>query len=300
LESQDLIGALFYLCNNNAQAFAGYYPLDITPWHGCKKRANAVKCGVAEMTMAHDILSQIIERVAKWDADMSDGKRILIVDDDDILTEMLSEQLSALEGFQCVCAHTGEAGLELAKNSYFDLVILDVELPGISGRETCRLLRAGGLAAPIIMLTAWASDSDAIRGLNAGATDYVAKPFKLGVLLARIRAHIRQFEQSDDAMLAIGPFSFYPGSKLLTTNQTDGAKPIRLTDKEAQILKYLYLHGGRVVGRDELLDEVWSYNADVTTHTLETHVYRLRQKMEADPSHAELIITEPGGYRLAP
>jgi len=235
---------------------------------------------------------------------MSDGKRILIVDDDEILTEMLSEQLSAMEGFQCVCAHTGEAGLEQAKNSYFDLVILDVELPDISGHETCRLLRTDGLAAPIIMLTAWASDSDAIRGLDAGATDYVAKPFKLGVLLARIRAHIRQFEQSDDAMLAIGPFSFYPGSKLLTTTQAErdipAAKPIRLTDKEAQILKYLYLHGGRMVGRDELLGEVWGYNADVTTHTLETHVYRLRQKMEADPSHAEILITEPGGYRLAP
>jgi len=235
---------------------------------------------------------------------MSEGKRILIVDDDEILTEMLCEQLSAMEGFQCVCAHTGEAGLEQSKKSYFDLVILDVELPGISGRETCRLLRADGLVAPVIMLTASTSDSDAIRGLDAGATDYVTKPFKLGVLLARIRAHIRQFEQSDDAMLAIGTFDFYPGSKLLTTNKADGqvpsAKPIRLTDKEAQILKFLYLHGGRVVGRDELLGEVWGYNADVTTHTLETHVYRLRQKMEADPSHAEILVTEPGGYRLVP
>lgn len=235
---------------------------------------------------------------------MSEGKRILIIDDDEILTEMLSEQLAVLEGFQCACAHTGEAGVEMAKNGYFDLVVLDVEMPGISGRDTCRLLHADGLMAPIIMLTASASDSDAIRGLDAGATDYVTKPFKLGVLLARIRAHIRQFEQSDDAVLGIGPFAFCPGSKLLTTTPAEGQStstgPIRLTDKEAQILKFLYLHGGRVIGRDELLGEVWGYNAGVTTHTLETHVYRLRQKMEADPSNAEILVTEPGGYRLVP
>jgi len=235
---------------------------------------------------------------------MSNGKRILIIDDDEILTELLSGQLSAMEGFQCVCAHTGEEGVALVKNGYFDLVILDVEMPGMGGRETCRLLRAGGLAAPIIMLTASASDSDAIRGLNAGATDYVAKPFKIGVLLARIRAHIRQFEQSDDAVLGIGPFNFCPGAKLLTASAAEGEPrspdQIRLTDKEAQILKFLYLNGGRVVSRDELLGEVWGYNASVTTHTLETHVYRLRQKMEADPSHAEILVTEPGGYRLVP
>jgi len=235
---------------------------------------------------------------------MSEGKRILIIDDDEILTEMLSEQLTAMEGFHCVTAPTGEDGLEMAKNSYFDLVILDIEMPGISGRETCRVLRADGLMAPIIMLTASDSDSDAIRGLNAGATDYVTKPFKLGVLLARIRAHIRQFEQSDDAVLAIGPFAFCPGSKQLTPPVMEGqgtsVSPIRLTDKEAQILKFLYLHGGRVVSRDELLGEVWGYNAGVTTHTLETHVYRLRQKMEVDPSNAEILVTEPGGYRLVP
>lgn len=235
---------------------------------------------------------------------MSEGKRILIIDDDEILTEMLSEQLVSLEGFQCMSAPTGEVGIDIAKNNYFDLVILDVELPRISGRETCRVMRANGLMAPIIMLTAADSDSDAIRGLNAGATDYVAKPFKLGVLLARIRAHIRQFEQSDGAVLGIGPFAFCPGSKQLTPSAVEGestnANPIRLTDKEAQILKFMYLHGGRVVSREELLGVVWGYNAGVTTHTLETHVYRLRQKMEIDPSNAEILVTEPGGYRLVP
>jgi len=233
---------------------------------------------------------------------MNDGKRILIVDDDAILTDMLGEQLLALEGYRCACVGSGEEALKRAKKDYFDLVILDVEMAGMGGRETCRLLRAAGLIAPIIMLTAASSDADAIRGLNAGATDYIAKPFKLGVLLARVRAHIRQFEHSDDAVLGIGRFDFWPGTKMLLeqTDDDDGVapKPIRLTDKEAQILKFLYQHGGRVVSRGELLDEVWGYHDGVTTHTLETHVYRLRQKMEIDPSRAEILVTEPGGYRL--
>ena len=234
---------------------------------------------------------------------MSDGKRILIIDKDDVLTDMLSEQLSEMEQFVCSVAKSGSDGLDMALQGYFDLVLMDVELPDMGGREVCRRMRTGGVNAPIVMLTASDSDTDTIRGLNAGATDYVTKPFKLGVLVARIRAHIRQFEHSDEAVLGIGPFAFHPGAKVLESpdpGDNGGGQQIRLTDKESQILKFLYLHGDRVVSRDELLGEVWGYNAGVTTHTLETHVYRLRQKMEHDPSHAELLITEPGGYRLVP
>ena len=232
---------------------------------------------------------------------MSEGKRILIIDDDETLSEMLCEQLSAMGGYTCVAARSGEEGLDLVAASYFDVIILDVQMPGMNGHEVCRELRSRGVMAPVVMLTVDDSDKATISGLDAGATDYVTKPFKLGVLLARIRAHIRQFEHSDDAQLQIGPFAFSPGAKLLT-DQDEGAKAakVRLTDKEAQILKFLYLHGDRVVGRDELLGEVWGYNAAVTTHTLETHVYRLRQKMERDPSQAQLLVTEPGGYRLVP
>ena len=239
---------------------------------------------------------------------MSAGKRILIIDDDDLLSGMLCEQLSGLGGYQCVTAPTGEAGLEAINGNHFDLVLLDLDLPGLGGQGVCGQLRARGMMAPIVMLTADHSESAIIDGLDAGATDYVTKPFKLGVLLARIRAHIRQFEHSEDAVLAIGPFAFRPGAKTLTAQDADGARPVRLTDKEAQILKYLYMHaqdgakGGPIngaVGRDELLGEVWGYNAAVTTHTLETHVYRLRQKIERDPAHAEILLTEPGGYRLA-
>ncbi len=168
----------------------------------------------------------------------------------------------------------------------------------MDGREVCRLMRRSGVKSPIIMLTGADTDADTILGLDAGANDYIIKPFRLGVMLARLRAHIRQHERSDDAVFTIGPYSFQPGAKLLLEAQTN--KKVRLTDKEAAILKYLYRTSDKVVGRDVLLDEVWGYNTGVTTHTLETHVYRLRQKIEEDPSNARILLTELGGYRLAP
>ncbi len=229
---------------------------------------------------------------------MSSGKQVLIVDDETPLLEMLSEQLQLHEEFVPVIATSGAAALELAKSDYFDVIILDVGLPDMDGREVCRLMRRNGVKSPIIMLTGADTDADTILGLDAGANDYITKPFRLGVLLARLRAHMRQHERSDDAVFTIGPYSFQPGAKLLLETETN--KKVRLTDKEAAILKYLYRTGGKVVGRDVLLDEVWGYNAGVTTHTLETHVYRLRQKIEEDPSNARILLTEPGGYRLAP
>ncbi|MDH5189517.1 MAG: response regulator transcription factor [Rhodospirillaceae bacterium] len=228
---------------------------------------------------------------------MANSKRILVVDDDQFMRTMLVEQLPELEGYTCVGAATGAEGIKYASEEYFDLVLLDVGLPDISGIEVCKTLRAKGLLAPIVMLTAADEESDTITGLDAGATDYITKPFKLGVLLARLRAHIRQFEMSDEAMLHIGPFGFQPGQRTLV--ESGGDKTIRLTDKEAQILKFLYLQGGEVVSRKDLLGEVWGYNAQVTTHTLETHVYRLRQKIERDPAKAEILLTDQGGYKLA-
>jgi DNA-binding response OmpR family regulator len=168
----------------------------------------------------------------------------------------------------------------------------------MDGREVCRLLRRAGVGAPIIMLTGADTDSDTILGLDSGANDYITKPFRMGVLLARLRAQLRQHEQSEDAVFNIGPYSFRPSTKLLV--DAANKKKIRLTEKETAILKYLYRAGARTIGRDTLLGEVWGYNAGVTTHTLETHVYRLRQKIERDPSQAEILVTEPGGYRLVP
>lgn len=229
---------------------------------------------------------------------MSSGKRILIVDDDEDLVEMLSDQLKLHEEFHVVTALTAAQCLDVSKQGNFDVILLDVGLPDMDGREVCRLMRRGGVRAPIIMLTGADTDADTILGLDAGANDYVTKPFKLGVLLARLRAHIRQHERSDDAVFTIGPYTFQPANKMLLRNADQ--KKVRLTDKETAILKYLYRAGDKPVAREKLLDEVWGYNAAVTTHTLETHVYRLRQKIEEDPSIAKLLVTEPGGYKLIP
>ena len=229
---------------------------------------------------------------------MTIGKRVLLVEDDDALREMLAEQLQLHEEFATVTATTGAKAFELAKADHFDVIILDIGLPDMDGREVCRLMRRNGIKSPIIMLTGADTDADTILGLDSGANDYVTKPFRLGVLLARLRAHIRQHERSDDAVFVIGPYTFQPSAKLLLNNDTN--RKIRLTDKEAAILKYLYRTGSRVISREVLLDEVWGYNAGVTTHTLETHVYRLRQKIEPDPSSARILVTEAGGYRLVP
>ena len=225
-------------------------------------------------------------------------RRLLLVDDDKALRQSLAEQLRLGEEFECREADSGRAALELAGKERFDAVLLDIGLPDMDGREVCRQLRRAGVSSPIIMLTAADSDSDTILGLESGANDYVAKPFRMGVLLARLRAQLRLHAQSEDAVFLIGPYTFQPSAKLLV----DEAKrrKIRLTEKETAILKYLYRAGARVIGRETLLGEVWGYNAGVTTHTLETHVYRLRQKIERDPSQAEILITEPGGYRLVP
>ncbi len=226
---------------------------------------------------------------------MAQLKKILLVDDDEDLREALGEQLVMTEDFDVFEAGTGAEAMAHAKDANYDLILLDVGLPDTDGRELCRLMRKQGVKCPIVMLTGHDGDADTILGLDAGANDYVTKPFKFPVLLARIRAQLRQHEQSEDAVFQLGPYSFKPAVKMLIAE--DGRK-VRLTEKETNILKYLYRAPDGVVAREELLHEVWGYNAGVTTHTLETHIYRLRQKIEPDPSNARLLVTESGGYRL--
>ena len=223
-------------------------------------------------------------------------KKVLLVDDDEDLREVLSEQLIMTEDFDVFESDNGASALVKVKQQIFDLVILDVGLPDIDGRELCHLFRKQGIKCPILMLTGHDADSDTVSGLDAGANDYITKPFKFIVLLARIRAQLRQHEQSEDAIFVLGPYTFKPSAKILLA---EGDKKIRLTEKETNILKFLYRTNGSVVPRDILLHEVWGYNAGVTTHTLETHIYRLRQKIEPDPRNACLLVTESGGYRLA-
>ena len=175
-------------------------------------------------------------------------RHIFLVDDDADLRKTLMDQLMHYREFELLEAATGNDAIRMVRDTHVDLMLLDVGLPDMDGREAVKLLRKGGY-------------------------------------------------QSEDVVFTIGPYSFQPANKLLEAQ--DGGK-VRLTDKETSILKYLYRQGPKTITRDVLLKEVWGYNNRVTTHTLETHIYRLRQKIERDPSNARLLVTEEGGYRLVP
>ena len=231
---------------------------------------------------------------------MSTPRPILIIEDDAALRATLAEQLALDGSFAAAEAESAaEAEAKLAaEGARFDAILLDVGLPDGDGRELCAKLRRDGLRMPVIMLTGADAEQDVVRGLDAGANDYIAKPFRAGELLARVRAQLRVFDNSEDAVFTIGPYIFRPALKLLLEPARN--RKIRLTDKETAILKYLYRAGGKPVPRPTLLDEVWGYNSSVTTHTLETHIYRLRQKIEPDPGRLKLLLTEGGGYRLDP
>jgi DNA-binding response OmpR family regulator len=228
---------------------------------------------------------------------MSTVKKLLLVDDDDILRETIKEQFSLHDDYDVFDAATATLGIKHLKQEHADLVVLDVNLPDMDGREACKIMRRNGYKGPIVMLTAQGSDADQILGLDSGANDYVTKPFRFAVLLARIRSHLRQHEHSEDAVYKIGAYTFKPAAKLLLREDN---KKVRLTEKETAIVKFLYRAGEQIVNRETLLQDVWGYNAGVSTHTLETHIYRLRQKIERDPSHAEILVTEGGGYKLVP
>jgi DNA-binding response OmpR family regulator len=231
---------------------------------------------------------------------MAGPRPILVVDDDEALRQTLAEQLAHDGEFVATEAATAaEATARLAADdARFDAIVLDIGLPDGDGRELCARLRKQGLRMPILMLTGADGEQDIVRGLDSGANDYIAKPFRVSELMARLRAQLRVFDNSEDAVFTVGPYTFRPSAKLLL--EVARNRKIRLTEKEAAILKYLYRAGGRPVGRQILLNEVWGYNSAVTTHTLETHIYRLRQKIEPDPSNARLLVTEGGGYRLDP
>lgn len=226
---------------------------------------------------------------------MASLKKILLVDDDDDLREALAEQLLATDDFDVHEAVNGHDAVVRTKAALYDIVILDVGLPDTDGRELCKKLRKQGVKCPIVILTGHDTDADKILGLDSGANDYVCKPFRFPVLLARLRAQLRTHEQSEDAVFQLGPYTFKPAMKMLVKGKD---KKIQLTEKETSILKFLYRSMDGVVPRDMLLSEVWGYNAKATTHTLETHIYRLRRKIEPDPSNARLLVTESGGYRL--
>lgn len=222
---------------------------------------------------------------------------ILIVDDDSELCSQLVDQLSSCsDEFRALHEETGRAGIQAMRTNAIDLLVMDVGLPDIDGRDAVKILRRSGYKVPIIMLTAHDTDADTILAFEAGADDYVTKPFHFPVLLARIRAQLRQYEQTEDATFRIGPFTFKPGKKLLLDER---GRKIRLTATETAIIRSLYSADRRVVRREALLQAVWGHDSPVTSHTLETHIYRLRQKIAHDRSDAAFLVTEDGGYRLS-
>ena len=226
---------------------------------------------------------------------MSQIHKILIVDSDNELRGGLAEQLALYPEFEIAQARNGTQALAMLPQARPDLILFDMDLPDMNGREAVRQARSHGYAGPVLLLTEPISDADLDPATGSSPHDYITKPFRFAVLLARIRAHLRQFEAADEAAVSLGPYKFRPSLKYLLHEQ--GHK-VRLTEKETAILRFLARAGGQSVARDILLREIWGYNARVSTHTLETHIYRLRQKIEPDPSHARIVLTEPGGYRL--
>lgn len=222
--------------------------------------------------------------------------KILIVDDDPELRRSLAAQLALHAEFAIAEAETASAALECIRHQSFDAILLDLSLPDMDGRELCRLIRRSKFPAPILMMTAASTEAETILGLNSGASDYITKPFHLDALLARLRAQLRQHEQSEDASFTIGRYTFRPSAKLLV--DATQRKNIKLTGRQTDVLRYLYHARDRNISRDMLLQEVWGYSRDAETHTLEMTIYRLRRKIEIDPAHPELLVKTPDGYRL--
>ena len=226
---------------------------------------------------------------------MAQLKKILLIDSDVDLREALCEQLSSTNQFEVFSSSNNTETLEKLRGQPYDLIIIDLHPLNQDSLEICRLIYSQGVKCPILILTEKDKASSTVFGQDARASDYIVKPFKFLILVARMNIQLRKHEQSNDGTLILGPYTFYPIRKLLRTKINED---IRLTEKETDILQFLYHNSDNVVQRDTLLHEVWGYNNQVTTHTLETHIYRLRQKIERNPSVAKLLLTENGGYRL--
>ncbi len=227
---------------------------------------------------------------------MTVAEKMLVVDDDGVLRGVLAEHFRLYNQFAIDEAASGTVALTRSHDCPYDVVLLSVGLPDMDGREVCRLMRRTGVRSPIIILTGAATDADIILGLDAGADDYVTKPFRLDVLAARIRAQLRAHSYSGVVVYTVGPYTFRPDAKVLVNRTTKATKS--LTEKETALLKCLCLAGDRPVGRDVLLTEVWKYSPEVSSHTLQTHICQLRRKIEEDPSNPKILLTEAEGYHL--
>jgi len=224
--------------------------------------------------------------------------RILLVEDEPGLVLTLADRLTS-EGYAVETALDGEQGLSKASAGGFDLIILDVMLPRLSGFELCRRLRQAGLNTPILMLTARSQVVDKVVGLKTGADDYVTKPFDMMELLARIEALLRRAPERKAKTCesySFGPVRVdFRRAEVLKNGQ-----PVTLSAREYALLRYLIEHRGNALSREELLEKVWGYEPGTTTRTVDVHVAWLRQKLEENPKHPQFILTVRGlGYKFA-
>jgi len=226
---------------------------------------------------------------------VSPSTKILLINNDKDLGEALVFQLTLVEKYQVIETNDEISALVQINNNFCELVIINSQSPALKECNLTKNLRLAGYKKPIIILINRNSSLDNSDDYNHKADEYIIKPFRYPVLLKSIETQLHKFKKSENTQYNIGNYVFKPNSKIL---ETDEGKSIRLTEKENNILSFLYKNSGNVINRETLLHEVWGYNSKVTTHTLETHIYRLRQKIEDDPSKACFLITEPGGYKL--
>ena len=227
--------------------------------------------------------------------DLRNSSRLLIVDDDDYFRKSLRQQF-VTEGFHNVFDVGSVTGLNVAlKNANPDLILLDIQMPDGSGVDVCKRLRSDGFSKPIVLLTAKTFESDIIECLEAGANDYVIKPLRMGELLARIYTQLRQYKAADNVEFKLADLTFIPAKKML--HKTGCTRMQALTEKETKILQVLNRAFPVSATKDELLTEVWGMRDGLTTHTLETHIYRLRQKIW-QLTKTPIVITTENGYRL--
>ena len=226
---------------------------------------------------------------------MSSATKILLVNSDRDLSDALIYQLSLNDKYQIIESGEDNVFTQINNNS-FNIVIINSQPSKLNGHNVAKKLRTGGYKNPIIMLITHSDASNVDNNLSIEANEYITKPFKYPELLKSIELQLQQFGKTEKTQHNIGSYVFKPNSKVLESKN----KSIRLTEKENDILKFLYQNLETIVSREILLHEVWGYNSKVTTHTLETHIYRLRQKIEIDPANACFLITETGGYRLNP
>lgn len=221
--------------------------------------------------------------------------KILIIEDDTDLRELLAERLMRQEEFFPIEAATGQRGLDLLKAELPDLIILDLSLPDIYGLDVLKVIRDQGVRSPVVILTAETDEVILVKCLEMGANDFIIKPFSFSVLLARIRIHIDQHQMSGEAVFVIGTNTIYLRKKFVI--DINGRKSL-FTEKEIELLKYLHRANEKVVNAKELYREIWGSSVELNTHTLESHVYRIRRKIEPNSKIFIHLITCDGGYKL--